>query len=85
MTGELNKVARYDLGNILNDYYNNDIDVNPYSEKNFNSNYYDFEGFFKELVSKKILDTHLSLNVQSLNSKFMYIKDLFTETIKGNC
>ena len=44
-----------------------------------NSNFYDFEGFFKELVSKKIFDTHLSLNVQSLNSKFTYIKDLFTD------
>ena len=77
-------MARYDLGNILNDYYNNDIDANPYSEKNFISNYYDFEGFFKELVSKKILDTHLSLNVQSLNSKFMYIKDLFTECKSKN-
>ena len=72
-------MARYDFGNILNDYFNNDIDTNPYSEKKFNSNYYDLEGFFRDLTSRKISNTHLSLNVQSLNSKFSYIKDLFLD------
>jgi len=79
LTGELNGVARYDFGNTLDNYYEDDIDTNPYSEKNFNSIYYDESNLIKKLTSDKLSNLHFSLNVQSLNSKFSEIKNFFNE------
>jgi len=79
LTGELNGVARYDFGNILENFYENDIDANPYSENVIISNYYDETNFINKITSDKSSNLHFSLNVQSLNSKFSEIKNFFNE------
>ena len=79
LTGELNGVAKYDFGNTLDNFYEHDIETNPYFEKNLKSIYYDEQNLINECKLNKSKNFHFSLNVQSLNSKFTEIKNFLTE------
>ena len=82
--GELNGVVRYDLGNILNTFFGDDIDSNPYFSHEHESLFFDTENFPSFLNNNHLSNVHLSLNVQSLNCKFDGIKNLLLNLKQKN-
>ena len=74
--GELNGVLRYDLRSIYDTFYGNDIETNPYFGDDSKSLYYDTDSFSNLICKNNLSNIHLSLNVQSLNSKFNDVKEL---------
>ena len=71
----LNGDPRYELSDALNIYLGNDIETNPYLAKDIKSSFTDFNEFSKLYKNSKT-PIILSLNIQSLNSKFNELKTL---------
>jgi hypothetical protein len=78
--GELNNDATFDASNILNSYISDDENVSQFFSTQIGSKYLDAETFstcFKGSKAPLIL----SINIQSLNSKYEKLK-LFMETLR---
>ena len=78
----LNALAEYDLNNCINQYLGPDPDTNLYINLNFSDGYLDLSQLILKFKNKS-QPLFLSLNIQSLNSKFNALKDLVEELTKN--
>ena len=82
-TVDLNTIDTYDLTMVLNNYFENDISENPYTNFKYGPGYVELN----KIKSKLKFNTDpviLSLNVQSLNSKFDKVCHLLSDFLHDN-
>jgi len=83
LTNGVNEIEKFDWNQQLNFYFQNDENLNPYTDTMINSPYFDTELFVNNFKNTKS-PIFLSLNIQSLPSKYPKIKDLIYEFQANN-
>jgi hypothetical protein len=73
-----------DVNEHSHDFLSTDITDSPYSQSNFNTNYLDTLQFSEKFRNNKRLSL-MSLNIQSLPSKFESLKEFICELSNTNC
>ncbi len=80
---QLNENISTDFSNLNLLPDNNDIDDNPYTNVDINSNFYDYNSFKCTYANSK-QPIILNINIQSLQSKFSNLKTFLLSCINDN-
>jgi len=76
----INKMKKYNLLEELNLFFDNDNIPDPYDQSVINCKYYDEDSFLQNYKNTKN-PIYMSLNIQSLNSKYTNLKNLLTNLL----
>jgi len=78
----LNSLSKYDLNETLDAYLLNDDSLNPFTEINIDSKFFDNDSFLRKFKNTNF-PIFLSLNVQCLPSKFENLKSFIISLVNS--